>query len=276
MMDMRHLGPGDARFAAGSPPEIRVVRGGCHRVEDIYQGVRMAHADIGFYLVDEAGMFAETDTAQWPYAPGRITVIPPWWYYIYRFRHGMGHAYLHVTVPSWPDRQLRRHLHKPLVLADRALVRMFRDLAAQLRHGDPPPALHLSAQKLAISGIHALAHALPGLASDLLHREPGAWLHLRPALELVDARLHTSLAVGDLARALDCSREHCARLFRRHLGQSPVRYIQERRVARAMELIRGGMTITDAARQVGAGTRQYLGRLVRRHLGRPPSALRSV
>jgi AraC-like DNA-binding protein len=34
------------------------------------------------------------------------------------------------------------------------------------------------------------------------------------------------------------------------------------------------MTITDAARQVGAGTRQYLGRLVRRHLGRPPSALR--
>ena len=150
---------------------------------------------------------------------------------------------------------------------------MFRELAGQLRAGDPQPALRLSAQLVAISGIRALAAMLPGLAAELLHREHGAWLHLRPALELIEARLDANLAVGDLARALGCSREHCARLFGRHLGQSPVRYIQERRVARAMELIRDGLTITEAARLVGVGTRQYLGRLVRRHLGRPPSAL---
>jgi transcriptional regulator GlxA family with amidase domain len=114
---------------------------------------------------------------------------------------------------------------------------------------------------------------VPNLAAALLRRG-GAWRHLGPALELVERELARPLAVDELAAALGCSREHCARLFRRHLGQSPVRYIQEQRVARAVQFIRQGEPLESVARRVGVGTRQYLGRLISRHLGQTAAAWR--
>lgn len=272
MLDLRHLSAADARLAAGDDPQVRINRGGCHRAEERWQGQTFAHADIGLYLVDEPGMWAETASRRWAYVAGAITVIPPWWTYTYRFRPGMGHAYLHLDVPAWPAALLRRHLTHPLVLRDRAVVQVFRAWCVRLRAGASAGEQRLGAQHLALSALSALTTAVPQLAAEVLHRD-GAWRHLRPALDLVEAHLAEPLAVGDLAAALGCSREHCARLFRKHLGQTPVHYIQERRVARAMELLRGGATVTHAAGAVGAGTRQYLGRLVRRHLGRPPSQL---
>ncbi len=275
MLDLRQLTASDARLAEGEDPVVRINRGGCHRVEERWQGQTLAHADIGLYLVDATGMWAEADGRRWPFVPDAITVIPPWWTYTYRFRADMGHAYLHLEVPAWPAALLRRHLTEPVVLRDRTTVQAFRAWGARLRAGASAGEQRLAAQHVAFAALGALTTALPPLATEVLHRD-GAWRHLRPAVELVEARLASPLAISELAAALGCSREHCARLFRRHLGQTPVHYIQERRVAKAMELLRGGMTVADAAAAVGAGTRQYLGRLIRRHLGRSPSQLAPV
>lgn len=272
MVDLEGLGSAAGWLGAGAPPSVRVVRGGCLTVEDRWQGAELVHPDLGFYLVDAPGMVAEAAGRRWPYVAGAVTMIPPWWRYTYRFRPGMGHAFLHVEVASWPAAVLRKHLREPVVLRRPDLVAVFRRCCALLLAGASAEAQHLAAQHSAVAAVAALTEALPALAAEVL-RHGGAWRHLRPALELVEARLAGPLGVADLGAALGCSRGHAARLFARHLGQSPVLYLQERRVARAVALMHDGASVAEAAHAVGVGTPQYLARLVRRHLGQAPTAL---
>lgn len=270
MVDLDSLRGRGMYLQRARPPAVRVVRGACLQGDERWQGATLIHPDLGFYLVDSKGMWAEADGRRWAYAPGRVTLIPPWWPYTYRFRPAMGHAFLHIEVADWPMAMLRKHLTAPLVLDDPALVADFRTWCDQLLARPSAELQHLHALRLGLALVGALLNAHPALRDEVL-RSSGAWIHLRPALDLVDERLASPIAISELAKALGCSREQVARLFKRHLGQSPVRYIQERRISRAVGLLHGGSSVAEAAAAVGVGTPQYLARLVRRHLGRSPT-----
>jgi AraC-like DNA-binding protein len=62
--------------------------------------------------------------------------------------------------------------------------------------------------------------------------------HLLRAKDLVDARYREPLDVEDLARAARLSRAHFSREFRREFGESPHRYLLNRRLERAAALLR--------------------------------------
>ncbi|MFW5829342.1 MAG: helix-turn-helix domain-containing protein [Planctomycetota bacterium] len=259
----------------GPALQIYLARGGCHATEAHWQGRWMSHPNIGFYMTDEPGMRAEDEQGRiWPYRPDAITMIPPWFRYCYRYRPGQAHAYLHVTVPLWPGALLRRLWSEPIHLSDTALQRQFLAWARLVAEECPQRVQEFHGLALAQALLtNVIGRNTEAERALLLGEDP--WSELAPALELVDRQLHRPLSVTDLAATLGIGREHCSRLFRRILGQSPVSYIQERRVGRAADLLRSSNDSVDViAESCGLGSRQHLTRLFKRYFHATPQSWR--
>jgi AraC-like DNA-binding protein len=74
---------------------------------------------------------------------------------------------------------------------------------------------------------------------------------LRGAKDLMDRDYARPLDVPTMAAKALMSPAHFSRQFRGAYGETPYGYLMTRRIERAMTLLRGGMTVTDACMAVG-------------------------
>src|ERR1700741_4248006 len=75
---------------------------------------------------------------------------------------------------------------------------------------------------------------------------PDDLAHLRRARDLMDREYARPLDVPTMARQALMSPSHFSRQFRAAFGETPYSYLMTRRIERAMALLRGGMSVTDA------------------------------
>ncbi|MGF6889623.1 AraC-like DNA-binding protein [Nocardia sp. GAS34] len=95
------------------------------------------------------------------------------------------------------------------------------------------------------------------------------------ALRLLEHNPATDWTVGELAAAVGVSRAGLARRFTDLVGEPPMTYLTEWRLARAADLLRGtDATIESIARQVGYGTAFSLGAAFKRRYGVSPGVHR--
>ena len=71
------------------------------------------------------------------------------------------------------------------------------------------------------------------------------------ARDRMDRHYAEPLDIPALARVAGCSDAHFIRTFRAVFGETPHRYLQRRRVERAMALLRGNRSVTDVCFEVG-------------------------
>ncbi|MFP3465752.1 helix-turn-helix transcriptional regulator [Leifsonia sp. SIMBA_070] len=76
-------------------------------------------------------------------------------------------------------------------------------------------------------------------------------VHLRRARDLIDRDYAKPLDVPTMASRAFMSPAHFSRRFRAAYGETPYSYLMTRRIERAMALLRGGMSVTDACMAVG-------------------------
>jgi transcriptional regulator GlxA family with amidase domain len=137
--------------------------------------------------------------------------------------------------------------------------------------------LSLEAQNIASQ---AVTHFLLGLSSSqqqALINPDQRWQRLQPALRYINTQLAEHIAIADLAAILACSSEHCIRLFKKMLRQTPTQYILTRRVEVAAELlISTQQDIGEIASTCGFPNRQYLSRIFKRHMGISPAKYRGM
>lgn len=76
--------------------------------------------------------------------------------------------------------------------------------------------------------------------------------HLRRARDLIDREFARPLDVPTMAERALMSPAHFSRQFRAAYGETPYNYLMTRRIERAMALLRGGMSVTDACMAVGS------------------------
>src|SRR5205823_5684192 len=104
---------------------------------------------------------------------------------------------------------------------------------------------------------------------------PGA--RLRRVTEFIDDNLARALPLPDLSAEAHMSQYHFARLFKESTGLPPHRFVVQRRIERACELLAAGQMSIDAiARAVGFRTRSHFSMMFHRLTGNPPTAYRAV
>lgn len=97
------------------------------------------------------------------------------------------------------------------------------------------------------------------------------------ARDLMDRSYASPLDVKALAATAHMAQSHFIREFKRVFGETPYRYLQRRRVERAMFLLRHTPgTITDICMAVGFSSLGTFSRTFSDIVGRSPSAYRSA
>ena len=98
------------------------------------------------------------------------------------------------------------------------------------------------------------------------------------ALKLIDAgALDGDGTVETLATRCGIGARHLTRLFRHHLGASPIEVAQTRRVQRAMQMIaHTQLPMTEIALASGFASLRRFNEVISARYGRPPSELRKV
>jgi AraC-like DNA-binding protein len=99
--------------------------------------------------------------------------------------------------------------------------------------------------------------------------------HLRRARDLIDREYARPLDVPTMARHALMSPAHFSRQFRAAYGETPYGHLMTRRIERAMALLRGGMSVTDACMTVGCTSLGSFSSRFTEIVGEPPSAYRS-
>ena len=95
------------------------------------------------------------------------------------------------------------------------------------------------------------------------------------ARDAIDGSYAEPLDVPTLARIAHVSEAHFIRTFRATFGETPNRYLQRRRVERAMFLLRtGDRSVTDICMDVGFSSLGTFSRVFRDVVGEPPSKYR--
>lgn len=95
------------------------------------------------------------------------------------------------------------------------------------------------------------------------------------ARDLMDRTFAQPLDVATLARAAHVSQGHFIRTFRETFGETPHRYLQRRRVERAMFLLRStDSSVTDICLEVGFASLGTLSRTFSEIVGESPTSHR--
>ncbi|UKA63550.1 helix-turn-helix transcriptional regulator [Arthrobacter sp. FW306-04-A] len=99
--------------------------------------------------------------------------------------------------------------------------------------------------------------------------------YLRRARDLIDREYAKPLDVPTMASHVYMSPAHFSRQFRAAYGETPYNYLMTRRIERAMALLRGGMSVTDACMEVGCTSLGSFSSRFTELVGVPPSTYRT-
>ena len=166
----------------------------------------------------------------------------------------------------------------PIVLGPNSLRDgLARELLEKLHGGDATASQTSRAQAL----LHLCVAAALDASAELERPRSGAVLdarsQLQPALRYIDAHLGELLPNAKLAELAHASESHFIRMFRRELGRTPARHVQERRVASAADLLLGtSLSIDEIAERCGFANRYHFSRVFAQLMSHPPARFRSL
>lgn len=205
--------------------------------------------------------------------PREATLLLPGHRELFEFSPGGGatrHGWTQAHDVAFEGAALRLLEGLPPVQPLSARLETLHGLALELwRRGDAPArALHEPLARAILQEPLYLAGRPAGDTAPL----PPALLRARATME---ARLAEPLDLAALARAAHLSKAQLLRLFRRHLGRTPMALLWELRVRRGLELLRAtGLSVAEVAERSGFKTPYHFSRLVKQHTGLPPRAYR--
>lgn len=94
--------------------------------------------------------------------------------------------------------------------------------------------------------------------------------------DYIASHLSEDLSLASLSSLAGYSPFFLHRFFRRHTGKTPTQYINELRLARAVELLEKGYKVESVAEEVGFASLSYFNSFFKRRLGQPPGKWRHL
>ncbi len=209
---------------------------------------------------------------------GRFALVPPG----LKFKaHVEGHVklfFVHFEVIGWPTTAVRAVFPEPITLQDDEFRDKLADaVCAEVKENSHlGPALSCRVKSLAHLAMATLENDLPAEKASLIRHVADGQLDLLEVLQFIDRNIHEPLDNGRLAKVAHSSESCFIRSFREAMNQTPARYVQDRRVARAAELlVCTNHSIDEVAQRCGFANRYYFSRVFSERVGRPPVRYRN-
>lgn len=118
--------------------------------------------------------------------------------------------------------------------------------------------------------LYDLAHAMNAAAGAAAPARIADRTAVMRAREYLENTVVAGARLEELEQVSGCDRWQLSRDFRALLGTSPYRYLQQRRVDLAKQLLREGATLADAAHGAGFADQSHFGRTFRKAVGLTP------
>ena len=167
------------------------------------------------------------------------------------------------------ERGVRASLATRHLLRDEGLQAVLCAMDAEVRAGFPSGRLYLDSLGTALAVRLLDAHAATVPAPDALSAT-----QVRRVADFIEAHLDTELSLDRLAGVAGTSRSYLQRSFKARHGVSLHRYVVQRRVERAQELLRSAaLPASEVALLAGFSHQSHMARWMRRLLGVTPRQL---
>jgi AraC-like DNA-binding protein len=225
------------------------------------------------YVNDDDGATVAAPAGPVRLPAGSIVLLPAWGKFHGTCIRPLRHFYVHFDPVGFAGEWCKECLDQPVILAadplrDEAVTRLKATLSNT-------PMWRLRMQALLLECLAGLLDQLSPEAIERLNRQIAGFDPVAPALRHIESFLHSRLPIAALAKVCGVSVDHFSRVFRARVGQTPTRYIQERRVAVAAErLIAGQDDITRIAADTGFANRYHFTRVFTNLMGVPPATYR--
>lgn len=268
-------------WPGGGALPARLVAFVRHTAREVVRGrsQQQFHHHRRFVLVvplDGAGTVL-VDRWMLPVEPGRALLIHPYQFHQYRGLPGGGLRWLYITFEGGAPAPWEAWRERVVTVPAPVWAQLGEVLTELVR---PQPE--------AGRAVFALAHALTSLAGEAAKAGParaggsGGFGGGAPSASLlhrvnraIDAQPPERRTVGALARKLGWTGAHLRRVFRRETGLALGRYLLQRRMDRAVEMLRQEQgRVTDAALAAGYASVFSFSRSFRRVFGVPPRVWR--
>ncbi|WP_068829272.1 helix-turn-helix domain-containing protein [Pseudomonas sp. BMS12] len=244
-----------------------------------YQGPE--HHTLSCYLAGGTGTFRRERPGT-KGSPDKLCVLPAGHESSWVINGDIRLAHLYVSPQRFAasavallDREPRElQLRESTFLDDPRLALQFRQLA-MLTWDEPGE--RLLASSLAHEMISHLLLTQVGLRQGL-KLKGGLAPHLRRRLvDYIEQHLDQALTLGELAQLAALSEYHFARMFRESFGLPPHRYVLQRRLLRARELLQhGDLPLGEIALACGFASASHFSNRFREAFGGAPGLLRAA
>ncbi len=190
------------------------------------------------------------------------------------FAFAMDEAFVTETCQSTFDGVADYALRTSIGVEDPVLRRIGALGQLELNQGGAGGRLYVEGLGAALA-VHLLrSYGLANKRSSL-HKGGLASAQLRRVIEYIDAHLSAELSLAELARITGLSPHHFGQAFKAVTGRPPHRYVIEKRIHRARELLRDAQTpIAEIAHAVGFSSQSHLTINFRRVTGITPARFR--
>ena len=230
-----------------------------------------------FYRNDSDGASIQINGEEYPLESGKCYFVPANVHFSCRNTVKLLHFYVHFDLLGLPGVVMQEMFSCPVRLPEQFQIRfssaeLFDALIATGR-------LDIGEECYLKSMLYeALSICLSGMSLE--RKEQFARLTFEigpiyPAIVCINSDISRSFSNSLLASECSMSENHFIRRFGDILGQTPARYIQERRVAlAARKLLFSADSIEMIADETGFGNRSYFTRVFTRSTGMSPGAYR--
>lgn len=174
-----------------------------------------------------------------PLRAGHLYVIPAWLPWGGRCRGRVRHLNASLELPSLPREQVVQHCTRIFHLGGPGIsqVDAWLRLGCELAKAERVSALHTAhGYALAYEAIASVFTQI-GPVADGMFVAPGE-TRLEEVMTWIERNLSGTIQVSDLAAVAGCSRAELVRRFHSLYGTSPARWVRQRRIAVAADMLR--------------------------------------
>jgi AraC-like DNA-binding protein len=227
---------------------------------------------------DEEGAALRFGTKTYWFPPGRFSLVPPGLRFETHLERSVNKFYVLFEVIGWTARSVRDLFPEPITLPandfrDQLADELQKEVAISERLG---PALASRVKSLVHLTMASLEDVLPDEKIGQLYRLIDYQSDILEVVRFIESHIDESLDNALLAEIAHSSESCFIRRFREAMGQTPARYVQDRRVARAAELlVCTNQSIDEVAQRCGFANRYYFSRVFSEHIGLPPVRYRN-